>query len=639
MREKNIIGIFSARIFEQIPLNYLKSIQNVMGNDFIPVGFSGSADKIRIEDDIYATRHLFKLAERIDMKAIVILAESIVDKYLLEQAIAIGKTKSIPIFLIDAEATDMNGQTGVYRLSIDYDNGFADMVRHLIEVHNAKKIVMLAGMKGNSYSEERIEAFRKEMKAHGLAVSQSQILYGDFWEIPAQKAINQYLDEGNEIPDAIVCANDSMAIAVVKELQKRGLNVPEDVIVSGFDGIIEGKHNIPAITTGETDYRAAAEYIAETISNRHLPGEGNFFIPVRLQLSESCGCREEQQIEIKKELVETFDCLRRDAWQNYFLNRMQNELMDSRGVKELCPYLSQALEMYSGNSHFICIRTDIEKAESYDSDFTKLRPLIMENFIGTYTYEDVFSAEYIMPDFMQQVHLSENGDVFIIHLIHSGRNVYGYHIERTKKLSGNELQRFDEFDNAVATIIDGLIRNIRLHKASTELAEAYEKISQLYLKDTMTDLYNRRGFYEKMEEKLKNRDKDCLLNIISFDMDNLKFINDNYGHHEGDYAIISIADAMKHMFQEDDDVCARFGGDEFVVASFTGEKEENLVQRISGEINDYLTTCTKRDQKAYQVQVSTGVCQCKLTEKINLENMIMLADNAMYRDKRNKKEK
>ena len=82
----------------------------------------------------------------------------------------------------------------------------------------------------------------------------------------------------------------------------------------------------------------------------------------------------------------------------------------------------------------------------------------------------------------------------------------------------------------------------------------------------MTGLYNRRGFYEKiglMAEQYACKGK--YIYIFSIDIDRLKYINDNFGHAEGDFAITTIASAIYNTGGKDS-VCARFGGDEFICA-------------------------------------------------------------------------
>ena len=182
----------------------------------------------------------------------------------------------------------------------DYKQGFADGVKHLIEYHHCKNIFMLAGMKDNKYSDDRIEMYRREMESHGINFCEEQIGYGDFWEDPAIEAVNRFLDSDLPTPEAICCANDTMAIAAAKELRKRGYRVPEDILVTGFDGIEDGKFNFPGISTCEPKLEAVADFVFDILSGKESADE--YLIPLVFYPKESCGCASGNIIEIKREM-------------------------------------------------------------------------------------------------------------------------------------------------------------------------------------------------------------------------------------------------------------------------------------------------------------------------------------------------
>ena len=96
-------------------------------------------------------------------------------------------------------------------------------------------------------------------------------------------------------------------------------------------------------------------------------------------------------------------------------------------------------------------------------------------------------------------------------------------------------------------ILENLINRVRLERVNAELAE-------MHIRDPLTGLYNRRGFY-KRAEKLSAGDKKAY--VFSIDMDYLKYINDNFGHNEGDEAIKAVASALHANGR--DEICSRFG--------------------------------------------------------------------------------
>jgi len=99
----------------------------------------------------------------------------------------------------------------------------------------------------------------------------------------------------------------------------------------------------------------------------------------------------------------------------------------------------------------------------------------------------------------------------------------------------------------------------------------------LYVKDALTAIYNRHGFYDELRNRIaKLAGKRKMLFMASVDLDQLKLINDHYGHIEGDFAIRSIAQAISDTAVEVDGICARFGGDEYVMCLVEEYDKANL---------------------------------------------------------------
>ena len=125
----------------------------------------------------------------------------------------------------------------------------------MVKVHHARTLFMLAGFAENNFSNERIAAFQKVLQEYGLSQENCRIAYGDFWEKPAIEAMEKWFVEDKlPIPDAIICANDTMAITASQFLQNLGYRIPEDCIITGFDGISQASYHVPHLTTCTQDY-------------------------------------------------------------------------------------------------------------------------------------------------------------------------------------------------------------------------------------------------------------------------------------------------------------------------------------------------------------------------------------------------
>lgn len=634
MNKKKLIGIFAVEASSRVQCSLYKELhEKARKLGYNIVLFSGENDRVKMNTTDMATQSLFDLAENMDFSAFLIHAQSVGDVEMIHKLIDMGKRKNIPVFAYDCEAAGIGEEDGVIAIKLDYKQGFADGVRHLIEHHRCKNIFMLAGVKNNRYSDDRVEMYQKEMDAHGLTVRDGQIGYGDFWEVPAARAVNQFLDSDLPLPDAICCANDSMAVTAVKVLNQRGLRVPEDVLVTGFDGIEDAKYNLPAISTCEPRLEVAAEFIFDIIEGKGQKDE--LMVPLQFYPKESCGCVFDDSLEDKKEIVRLIENIRQNSWQSHMLSNMQFELIDSPELAASAEYMNGILNLFDGYEYLFCIREDLENIDDYELPFQRMRVHMNKDFLERES--GIFSVRDITPEYDRIFHEAGKEDFFVFRLIHCANKRYGYSISRTDRCNSNEIKLHGQFVESITNVIEGILRNRRLMIANQKLNEMYERMAQMHIRDSMTDLYNRNGYYQVLDEYLKREEfMGGYLHIISIDMDNMKPINDNYGHLEGDVAITAVAkaitDCIKHPC-----VCARFGGDEFEVAIFTERPEEPTTEKIIWKLNSYLKNCEMLADKEYKVEVSAGQAVVKITDLENLKKIEKMADDAMYEHKRRRK--
>ena len=111
--------------------------------------------------------------------------------------------------------------------------GMRELTDHLIEKHGVKENVFICGHKDNKESLERLAAARESVTRHGLVLPEENILIGSFSDITAHSVFGSWHAKSKHLPDAIICANDIMAMGVLNYLDSEGICVPEDDIVTG----------------------------------------------------------------------------------------------------------------------------------------------------------------------------------------------------------------------------------------------------------------------------------------------------------------------------------------------------------------------------------------------------------------------
>lgn len=193
-------------------------------------------------------------------------------------------------------------------------------------------------------------------------------------------------------------------------------------------------------------------------------------------------------------------------------------------------------------------------------------------------------------------------------------------------LWGNDLQSkdvptFQVFANQVAVAIEN--------------SHLFSQIQTLAIIDDLTGLYNRRGFFTLAEQQIKlaSRLNHSIL-LVFLDMDKLKHINDEFGHQQGDLALIDVAYLLKQSFRNSD-VVARIGGDEFVVLAINanGGDATVLINRLRKKMAELNNSSTK----PYHISLSIGTSAWLPGGPINLDELLARADAQMYQHKRKRR--
>lgn len=180
-------------------------------------------------------------------------------------------------------------------LPVWYDDKgeIAEMTLHLIYGHGCRRLLCLTGPEDAEVAQNRAAGFTEAMTSAGLPVSGDDVIYGDFWIHSSRVLAEEIASGAREMPDAVVCASDTMAIALCDALDAHHITVPEDLLVTGYDGSVETIMHAPAITT----YQPSQEMLGRNAMCRlYETMTGKPAVPVKaekgaLLCRESCGCK------------------------------------------------------------------------------------------------------------------------------------------------------------------------------------------------------------------------------------------------------------------------------------------------------------------------------------------------------------
>jgi diguanylate cyclase (GGDEF)-like protein len=170
--------------------------------------------------------------------------------------------------------------------------------------------------------------------------------------------------------------------------------------------------------------------------------------------------------------------------------------------------------------------------------------------------------------------------------------------------------------------------------ARMEHAKKHENLYRISLHDELTGLYNRRGFFTLAEHLLKQaKRRQEGLYMLYADLDDLKSINDTFGHQKGDWALIDVANILKQNFRGSD-IIARMGGDEFVVMPI-GNRGDNI-DLIINRFQKAVDMDNIKSAREYGLSISTGVAYFNSWSPCTIDELLSQADEYMYQQKRKK---
>ncbi|MFJ4838711.1 LacI family DNA-binding transcriptional regulator [Streptomyces sp. NPDC088746] len=172
--------------------------------------------------------------------------------------------------------------------------GERELARHLIEDHGLRRLAFVGGDPDSPDAEARFHGYRDACRDAGLPVPDAPDLRtAMITRAEGARAAEALLDRDTEPPEAMLFANDQMAVGALRALERRGVRVPEDIAVTGFDGIPLSRIVRPSLTTVRQPIRQLGEQAVELLVQRLAdPGRApvSLELPVSLARRASCGC-------------------------------------------------------------------------------------------------------------------------------------------------------------------------------------------------------------------------------------------------------------------------------------------------------------------------------------------------------------
>ena len=600
---------------ENLNLMLNRLIEATESESFLPlcVAFDRSGVESRGEESI---RELMSAFDVPNLAGFLLFGEMIRSDTINQHIIQRAQEKKLPVFMLERE------YEGCINMAFSYGDGFEKVARHLVEDHGCGDIVMVAGIRGNSFSDERIDLCRRILEEHGKTLPPEKVIYGEYWDEPTYKALDHYFASGGSLPEAFLCANDAMAIAVSIYLSERNIRVPDQIKVAGFDGILPGESHVPAITTARPDFAYMFGKMLDRIKawNPEDTGKTELWpIPFEFIRRESCGCMQSNAfLSTKKSGELKIDNLMYTRHIRALGNFIRRTLsMDS--LDRLSKQLSALFSGWPNPFYFAAVLEENDR---------RLARCLMHGRHGLFASGSSFCwKDSPVPD-AESVRSDPSIRILMAQLLQNEEETMGYLVSGMQAWNLREQERFEEEALFLSAALNAVISNRRLAKANNAILRMAEH-------DYLTGLYNRRGFLRELERRLQFPEtRGKILTLFSMDMDGLKSINDLYGHHEGDYAIQCLAKALEQV-TGDRGICARYGGDEFAFAFLDEAPQTPCPEEIRERIESAARAiCGLKD---YLIAASLGACSRPVDDGLSLDQILAESDRALYEDKRIRK--
>ena len=477
----------------------------------------------------------------------------------------------------------------------------------------------------------RLDIYKEVLEQNGIPVQTERIHWGNFWKNCGEGVVEELFNSGVDFPEAIVCANDYMAISVTQALQARGIKVPAQVLVSGYDNVVESRFSKPSVTTVRQPMRAMGRKAFE-ILERCWAGEKveqDNYLKEEIVYRQSCGCGAEGGDENGQYATKLSAELDNVLYLETAASAMVTMLANAKDMNEYTECLRQYVLRETGFKSFaLCLAGHWEQKlplpeKNYGTSMCKVDMVMGIHKLRVLKPERFPICQMVPSEF------ARDPDPLYVIPLHYLQQYMGYavlQIDYDLVSNVNIKSWFIHLDSA----LENFRMKQRLHQVAKEL-------ESLYIQDTLTGLYNRRGL-EKFGERMC---EECIRNngqfmIMEIDMDGLKQVNDRYGHEEGDVCITTIANAMMYA-AKDGEICIRSGGDEYIVMgkNYSEEKTQNYIRLF----REYIDSANASLNKPYTIGASLGYYMGVPDGKRTIENYLKIADDRMYDNKKMRKAK
>ncbi len=547
--------------------------------------------------------------------------------------------------------------------SVNFDNGTGMVfgIEHLMREHNKKYFGYISGPLSNLDAVERKEVFEQTMIKNRFLSEQYRIVEGDF-TYSCTEVIEDLLDNYPQM-DVLVCGNDMMCFGAYQVLEQRGLVPGKDIAVMGFDDVPYAAQATPGLTTVKAD-PSLIGYEAVKVCEQVLQGETfHLMVDTSFVIRESCGCHKHRRdtvgapLELQANIEALNHCLV-DISRNVLNKEEENDAIYVNILKSLAKlnlksaylYLFEKEIPYTSGAEWT--NPEYVMLKAYYKDGAGREPEIAYQPLPVYYYpvdeknivevpED--KQRVLFQDILNNAHVAHMGQgIKVVTMLYAGEIQYGFVVwEVDEDYLGYIGKLSYQISNTIKTnrLLQSKNRMTKeLEEAIVEVNEKNAILEEISKIDELTQIFNRRGFLDNMKRHVIAKD-NCGKSAVAIyaDMNDLKKVNDEFGHEEGDFALYSLGQILRDTVHAvgGKSAVGRIGGDEFCAYAITNM--EDVEQVLRERLQELTEELNRHSGKPYYISMSLGVKPFVCSSDVDISHELEQADELLYIDKKKKR--
>lgn len=629
-------------------------------SEFLIEGVSASCKKMNADFYIFQMGQLRSLSKNFDYQCVAIT--SLISKNNIDGIIATSTTQThnktlesfvsylksyapIPVVNISTEIL------GIPSIVVNYEMAFRSLVEHVVRDIGARKIAFMSAVSKSDEITLREKIFWQVIKEHNISPQSVKVWKATLSYSSAMYELTKKENQNDKFDyDAIICLNDDTALAVLEYVKKRGIKVPENLVITGFDNLRKSNYSIPSLST--VDQRVfqqgyvAARTLYDMLVGKKVPSVQE--IEAKAILRQSTGAqrffykvRNNKFLEIDRAAIAgvSSSSMVYEWYQNrtqmFRMTKLFLEIQAGLCKEDILYQMTYNFHAF-GISYVALVAFEHPIDTPFPFDYFHLpdRAKVIcasnpqkDEILNLYDSPVYFNPnECMLPE---QFLTSDQRPIFAMSLF-SGITQMGYMLIEKLDI---DIAVYDPLRYSVSEMLSALNRFEEQEKLRKQEALSAQPImfDKYVHQDSLTGLLNRRGIIDFGNAFLDTAKEDLHKGLLIYcDLNEFEKINENFGHEAGDSALNAFSEILKSIFTNDS-LIGRINADKFVILS------KNIAPEDFFNIKDFISKASinwvEKNNSLFLISSTVVYVEFSSDTSYDLNELLKSVEDALQEEK------